>query len=168
MHVIDGEATDLARRGRSTMGDPVHAYRLVKLAVGGFASILVGIGLIATGESQSIVAGSGVLLAAGSIFGFLGWAFASDKAGIRRPEDGKAPEVESWVRVVWLGIALTLLSGVMYFYLRYAMTDLDPMALLFVNVPLLLAGLCCIGVGFWSAIKGRTPAEAGDAGDSKD
>ena len=140
------------------MEDPVHVYRVVKLAVGGIASLVLGIGLILTGELQSIVAGSGVLLASVLIFGFLGWAFASNKGTVAHPEEGQPPEAESQVRVVWLGIALTLLSGLMYFYLRYAMTGFDPMTICFVNGPLLIAGLGCIGVALGSAIKSKASA----------
>jgi len=109
--------------------------------------------LIITGEMQSIVAGSGALLAATLVFGFLGWSFASGKSTLSHSKDGQPHKEGSPAQVVWLGIALTLLPGLLYFYLRYAMTRFDPNAVIFLSVPLLIAGLGCIGVGLWRTIR---------------
>ena len=48
---------------------------------------------------------------------------------------------------------MTLAPGLLYFYLRFAMSRFDPLLLLFVSVPLLIAGLGCTGIGLRSLAK---------------
>ncbi len=142
-----------ASGGGRIQDDPRQAYKLIKLIAGGLSAVAVGLALIATGEPQAIVAGSGALLAATLVFGFLYWANSSSKGNGVRAVAEEPPETKGRARVLWLGIGLTLLPGLLYFYLRYSLDRFDPMAIGFVIVPLVIAGLGCIGVGLWSATK---------------
>jgi hypothetical protein len=128
-----------------------EVYKFVKLVASGAMALIVGLVLIATGEPQAILAGSGALLAAALIFGFLRWA---GKGHTVRAEGEGPAEAKSPAWGVWLGIGLTLLPGLLYFYLRYSLDRFDPVAMAFVSVPLVIAGLGCVGVSLWSATKG--------------
>jgi hypothetical protein len=84
------------------------------------------------------------------VFGFVGWTYKEKAA---HPGSDQPPRAEDQTRVFWLGIALTLSPGLLYFYLRYAMNRFDPLAVIFVSVPLLVAGLGCITLSLWQATK---------------
>jgi hypothetical protein len=129
-----------------------QAYRLFKLTATGIVALILGIAQVATGERQGIVGGSGALLAAAVIFGLIGWSIfrKGEPAGT---DAAQPPEAERHTRVLWLGISLTLLPGLLWLYLRYSMDPFDPGAAIFVGVPLLIAGIGCLGIGLWSAIK---------------
>jgi hypothetical protein len=53
-------------------------------------------------------------------------------------------------RLLWLGILLVLLPGLLYLYLRHSMPQFDLAAVVFLSVPILVAGLGCLAAGVWS------------------
>jgi hypothetical protein len=137
------------------MNDFTQAYRLVRIAGGGVVAFLLGLVLIITGDLQSIVAGSGAIVAAVVLFGFLIWTFAAAKPMHTSPDAAESSMLDNSTRVIWLGLGLTLVPGLLYFYLRFAMSRFDPKAVVFVSVPLLISGLGCMGKGLWSLIQGE-------------
>jgi len=132
------------------MNDFGRLRKLVELAFSGIAAAVLGLSLLATCEPQAIVAGSGALVAAVGIFGLLAWL------GCKRNAEGESdqpPPAKRQTRVFWLGVALTLAPGLLYFYLRYGMARFDPQAAVFLSVPVVAAGLGCIGLSFWPCDK---------------
>lgn len=131
----------------------LQAYGLIKIIAGEVAAVIVGLGLIATGEPPAIVAGIGTLLAATLVFGSLRWVGLFGKDPTVRTKAEEPDTTKGQARVFWLGIALTLLPGLLYLYLRYSMDRFDAGAMVFVSVPLLIAGLGCVGMSLRSATK---------------
>ena len=129
-----------------------RVIRLLKVGVGCVAALIVGIIQIATGEFQAIVSGSGAILAAVVVLGVI--AYLSRKPTLEKSPD-ELREAEKPIGTIWLGIALTLLPGILYFYLKHAMTRFDINAIAFVSGPILFAGLACIGLGSWSLLSKR-------------
>lgn len=123
-------------------------YKLLKLAGTGLFTLIVGIIQVSSGESRDIVAGSGALLVSAIVFVMVGWVlFRKRKApasdGVR-PTDQKTKG-----KLLWLGIFLVLLPGLMYLYLRYTMLDFKSDAVVFVSIPSLIAGLGCLVASVW-------------------
>jgi hypothetical protein len=132
----------------------------VKMTIGGVVTFILGIVLILTGDTPSVVTGVGTILASLVSFALLGLnTFNKGPASVAIAALDEASQLQHPKRVIWLGIALILAAGLLYLYLKYTMSPFDSGAMIFVNLPLLIAGLICLGVGFRLFIKTRYKAE---------
>lgn len=124
------------------------AYKVLKLSATGLIALILGVVQVSTGESQGIVAGSGSLIAAAVVFAFIGWVLFRKEDGTRnegvRPADERAQR-----RLLWLGILLMLLPGLLYLYLSYSMPQFNMAAVVFLSIPIFIAGLGCLAAGLW-------------------
>jgi hypothetical protein len=130
------------------MGDIGKIYKLLKLSATGVLALVLGVAQVATGERQGIVSGIGSLLVAAVVFGFIGYVLLPRK---ERPqpavEEPSAAEKRS--RLLWVGILLSVAPGLLYLYLHYSTDRVDLGAVVFLGIPMLVAGLVCIGASLW-------------------
>ncbi len=138
-------------------------YRLLRFGIGGVAAIVLGVSLILAGDSQSIITGCGTILVGVVVFGFLIWASASAKRASVPVDSAQPDNAASPVRLIWLGIGLAMVPGLLYFYMRATMSRFDPGAVIFLSVPLLISAIGCTVIGLWSlAGAARMPASSED------
>ena len=137
----------------------LNVFKLLKLAAAGMGALVLGIVLAATGESQSILAACGALVAAAVVFGFIGWVLFRKEVQTTS-EDTQPVDSGSRRGLVWLGMLLALVPGLLYLYLRYAMDSIDLTAVVLLSVPTFAAAAACIVVGLWSSRRNnKTGAE---------
>lgn len=126
-----------------------QAFRLLRLAAAGVLATVLGVCLLASGGQDGIVGGVGALFAGAIILGFVGYVGIR---GVRMPGPGVVPggSAGKGSKLLWAGILITLSPGLMYLYLRAAAYRQSEGATIFLSVPLMLAGLVMMGLGFWS------------------
>jgi hypothetical protein len=120
--------------------------RLLKLSATGVLATVLGVVQVATGERQGVVAGFGSFLVAAVVFGFIGYVV------FRKPEPDQErafqfASTKKRSRLLWLGLVLCVAPGLMYLYLYYAMYRAALGAVMFLSIPMWIAGLGCLVAG---------------------
>lgn len=143
--------------------DPVESARFVMKFIGlGIAGLLamgLGIFFLLSGDAQMRQAGGGALAAGVMIFGFFCWGTYRMLNQKPIPEDVVVPNATAEDEVVpegmtmrqlfILGLCLCLGSPLMYLYLQATVDNGAASAGLVLLVPLILAGLGCMGISVW-------------------
>jgi len=82
--------------------------------------------------------------------------YIGSRPGLRWEPDESAAQSNprrNWYRMFWLGILLALAPGLLYLYFSVAMVQFHPGAVVFLGVPIMLAGIACIVRALWSIIR---------------
>jgi hypothetical protein len=113
---------------------------LLKLSAAAIVALFVGVWLISRGDQQSIITGCGAILVGVIVIAFLGYCVFGKKYQPETELDLRGNRSKAW-RLVWLGLCFGLAPGLLYLYLSATMNRFDPMAIVFVAVPLETAGI---------------------------
>jgi hypothetical protein len=126
--------------------------KLLKIAATGAFAAGLGVVQTASGEQQGIIAGVGSFLVAAVIFGVIGYVV------FRKPEPGPSRDAQfapdgKRSRLLWLGMVLCVAPGLLYLYLHYSLYRAGLGAVVFLGVPMWVAGLACVVAGFMPEAK---------------
>jgi hypothetical protein len=119
---------------------------LLKISATAVLAFVLGVWLISFGDQQSIVTGCGAIAVGTTIVIFVGYCLLRKEEAPGAAPDYRLRRSKAW-KVVWLGVVFGLAPGLIYLYFCATMDRIDPMAVMFLAVPLEIAGVGMIVLG---------------------
>lgn len=140
-----------------------NAFAIVRLTLGGLVALGLGIGLISSGDAQSVVIGIATIIVGVAVLGGLALVSKMERpVGPLREVTDQTAGIPPTV-IIWLGIVFAFLPGLLYLYLKFAMTRFDPDIVVIVSVPVFIASFGCLALGVWSLkMKQRDQSEVAE------